>query len=123
MAGEYQAQMAAAYRKQVQEVMDAAGWPWPEELLLDPAKGPRFVESVDEFLRELQLGSHMDGAQIPDFPSLAPPPPLHPLPALILRIHLLLHGPTTHPFPVRNFSVQSFLLSHPQQRSSCYRTG
>lgn len=40
--------------------MQAAEWPWPEDVVLDPAKQPRFVTSVDEFFYELQYGCHMD---------------------------------------------------------------
>eukprot|EP01047_Picozoa_sp_COSAG01_P078340 COSAG01_NODE_14441_length_1453_cov_3.726736_1_plen_284_part_01 len=49
-----------SYRQNVQAVMDAADWPWPEHVLLDGAKAPRLVHSVDEFLTELQTGCHMD---------------------------------------------------------------
>lgn len=49
-----------AYRAHVRQVMDAAGWHWPEHLLLDPARGPRFLGSAAELLHELQLGTHMD---------------------------------------------------------------
>lgn len=46
--------------------MQAAEWPWPEDVVLDPAKQPRFVTSVDEFFYELQYGCHMD--QVVVFP-------------------------------------------------------
>ena len=49
-----------AYRAHVRSVMETAGWHWPEHLLLDPSKGPRFLSSADELLSELQLGTHMD---------------------------------------------------------------
>ena len=48
-----------AYQEQVRQVMTTAGWPWPEHVLLDPAKAPRFVNTVEEFLYELQLGCHL----------------------------------------------------------------
>eukprot|EP00405_Crypthecodinium_cohnii_P022995 CAMPEP_0206480312 /NCGR_PEP_ID=MMETSP0324_2-20121206/37196_1 /ASSEMBLY_ACC=CAM_ASM_000836 /TAXON_ID=2866 /ORGANISM="Crypthecodinium cohnii, Strain Seligo" /LENGTH=479 /DNA_ID=CAMNT_0053957029 /DNA_START=264 /DNA_END=1703 /DNA_ORIENTATION=+ len=57
---------AAAYQNQVSQVMEAAGWPWPASVLQDPSKQPRFVHSVPEFLRELQLGNHLD--QVVVFP-------------------------------------------------------
>eukprot|EP00930_Biecheleria_cincta_P048793 TRINITY_DN34057_c0_g1_i1.p1 TRINITY_DN34057_c0_g1~~TRINITY_DN34057_c0_g1_i1.p1 ORF type:complete len:461 (+),score=72.44 TRINITY_DN34057_c0_g1_i1:68-1450(+) len=49
-----------AYIQHVSKVMDAAGWPWPRELVLNPTKLPHFVDSVDEFLKVLQFGDHMD---------------------------------------------------------------
>jgi hypothetical protein len=52
--------MEEAYRANVRRVMDQAGWHWPEHLLLDPARGPRFLSSAAELLHELQLGTHMD---------------------------------------------------------------
>jgi hypothetical protein len=52
--------MEEAYRAHVRQVMDAAGWHWPEHLLMDPARGPRFLSSAAELLHELQLGTHMD---------------------------------------------------------------
>jgi len=56
----------AAYVQHVRQVMDAAGWPWPEHLLLREGHMPRFVNSLPEFIQELQLGCHMD--QIVVFP-------------------------------------------------------
>ena len=53
-------EMEEAYRAHVRQVMDAAGWHWPEHLLMDPARGPRFLSSAAELLHELQLGTHMD---------------------------------------------------------------
>lgn len=49
-----------AYQRHVREVMQAADWPWPEDLVCHPSKQPRFVHSVDEFWRELQLGCHLN---------------------------------------------------------------
>ena len=47
--------MEEAYRAHVRQEMDAAGWHWPEHLLMDPARGPRFLSSAAELLHELQL--------------------------------------------------------------------
>ena len=49
-----------AYHDNTRRVMSAAGWPWPEHTVLDPAKAPRFVHSVSDFLAELQSGCHID---------------------------------------------------------------
>ena len=49
-----------AYHSHLRQVMDAAGWAWPESVLTDEAKAPRFVHSVQEFLHELRSGCHMD---------------------------------------------------------------
>eukprot|EP00660_Eupelagonema_oceanica_P011214 gene11214-5558_t len=35
-----------AYLAHTRAVMGAAGWPWPERLVCDPQKAPRFVGSV-----------------------------------------------------------------------------
>eukprot|EP00928_Gymnodinium_smaydae_P000140 TRINITY_DN10050_c0_g1_i2.p1 TRINITY_DN10050_c0_g1~~TRINITY_DN10050_c0_g1_i2.p1 ORF type:complete len:516 (+),score=99.42 TRINITY_DN10050_c0_g1_i2:41-1549(+) len=48
------------YAEHVRRVMSAADWPWPERSVLDPRHRPRFVWSVEEFLRELQYGCHLD---------------------------------------------------------------
>lgn len=40
--------------------MDAAGWPWPEHVLLDEKKMPRFISTVAELKHELQVGCHMN---------------------------------------------------------------
>jgi len=48
------------YVRHTKQVMEAASWPWPEHVLLQPKKMPRFVTTPAEFLRELQLGNHMN---------------------------------------------------------------
>eukprot|EP00440_Ansanella_granifera_P018411 gb/GFBE01019996.1/.p1 GENE.gb/GFBE01019996.1/~~gb/GFBE01019996.1/.p1 ORF type:complete len:487 (+),score=112.63 gb/GFBE01019996.1/:1-1461(+) len=49
-----------AYAKHVKEVMAAADWPWPEHVMMDPKKQPRFIHSVEELKHEFQFGSHMN---------------------------------------------------------------
>merc|ERR1719188_984538 len=49
-----------SYNHHVKEAMAAAGWPWPEHVLLDRQKQPRFVFSTEELVREMQVGSHMN---------------------------------------------------------------
>eukprot|EP00928_Gymnodinium_smaydae_P007551 TRINITY_DN12705_c0_g3_i1.p1 TRINITY_DN12705_c0_g3~~TRINITY_DN12705_c0_g3_i1.p1 ORF type:complete len:445 (-),score=57.24 TRINITY_DN12705_c0_g3_i1:194-1528(-) len=51
---------ASVYTQHVREVMNVAGWSWPEEQVLNSSKLPRFVHTVDDFLREVQLGSHLN---------------------------------------------------------------
>lgn len=51
---------AVTYQEQIKLVMGAAGWSWPKHVLLDPAKQPRFVSSVDELWREMQSGCHLN---------------------------------------------------------------
>lgn len=48
------------YAAHLRQVMEAADWPWPENVLLDPAKQPRFIHSVEELIHELMVGCHMD---------------------------------------------------------------
>jgi len=48
------------YQHHVKQVMDAASWPWPEHVMLQREKQPRFVHTVQDFLHELQYGCHLD---------------------------------------------------------------
>lgn len=48
------------YATHLRQVMEAADWPWPEHVLLHPEKQPRFVHTVEEFMREMLVSSHMD---------------------------------------------------------------
>mmetsp|Transcript_128348 Transcript_128348/g.247382 ORF Transcript_128348/g.247382 Transcript_128348/m.247382 type:complete len:445 (-) Transcript_128348:110-1444(-) len=54
------------YVDYVKQVMSSAEWPWPEHVLCDPSKQPRFVSSVEELMHEIQFGCHMN--QILVFP-------------------------------------------------------
>jgi len=51
---------AKAYGTYVRETLGAAGWPWPEHVLCDPGKQPRFVHTIEELIHEMQLGNHMN---------------------------------------------------------------
>jgi len=55
-----------AYFENVRQVMTAAQWPWPQHVVMDVAKAPRFIHSVTEFMYELQYGCHVD--QVVVFP-------------------------------------------------------
>lgn len=48
------------YSQHVRQVMQAAEWPWPEHVLVDKTKQPRFVHTVKDFMHELTEGDHMD---------------------------------------------------------------
>lgn len=48
------------YQQHLRQVMAAASWPWPEHVMLQREKQPRFVHSVKDFLHELQYGCHLD---------------------------------------------------------------
>lgn len=48
------------YEAYARTVLNAADWPWPEHVVLDPAKRPRFVHTVEEFWKEVQHGSHLN---------------------------------------------------------------
>jgi len=48
------------YQHHVRQVMDAASWPWPEHVMLQREKQPRFVHTLQDFLHELQHGCHLD---------------------------------------------------------------
>uniref|UniRef100_A0A7S0F901 JmjC domain-containing protein n=1 Tax=Pyrodinium bahamense TaxID=73915 RepID=A0A7S0F901_9DINO len=58
---------AEEYARHVRQVLEVAGWPWPEHVMLHPEKMPRFITTPAEFLREIQVGCHMD--QIVVFPN------------------------------------------------------
>ena len=58
--------MEEAYRANVRRVMDQAGWHWPEHLLLDPARGPRFLSSAAELLHEWLQGHGWLAERRPD---------------------------------------------------------
>jgi len=49
-----------AYANYVRQVLKAAGWPWPEDIVLDPCKSPRIITDVDEVMHEIQCGRHLD---------------------------------------------------------------
>jgi len=48
------------YSQHVRQVMHAADWPWPEHVLLDESKQPRFVHTVEDFMHEMLAGDHLE---------------------------------------------------------------